>query len=272
MAAQTDRLSKATAARESLLCVGLDPDPRRIPGHLGRGNAALLAFCRAIVDATAPHVCAFKPQFAHFAATGAEDELAELIADIHARHPGIPVILDAKRGDIGSTAERYAIEAFDRYGADAVTVSPYMGGDSLAPFLERTDRTVLVLCRTSNPGAGELQDLEIDGEPLYQRVARQAAGAWNRHGNVGLVVAATRPDELRTVREIAPEVPILAPGVGAQGASPPEAVHAGRCPGGRGLLVNAARSVIYAGEGPGFADAAAEAAAQLHGRLEAALR
>ena len=170
-----------------------------------------------IADATAQYACAFKPQIAHFAALRAEDALLRLIAHIHATHPGIPVILDAKRGDIGSTAQQYAREAFDRYAADAVTANPYLGRDSVQPFLDRADRGVVILCRTSNPGAGDLQDLLVDGRPLYQHVAEKVAHEWNTHGNCALVVGATWPEQLREVRAIIGDMPILVPGVGAQG-------------------------------------------------------
>src|SRR5687768_986425 len=189
---------------DSLVCVGLDPEPSKFPARFAGDPDAVFNFCRAIVDATAPHVCGFKPQIAHFAALGAEDALARLVAHVHAAHPGIPVILDSKRGDIGSTARHYATEAFDRYRADAVTANPYLGRDSLQPFLDRADRGVVILCRTSNPGAGDLQDLRVGsgtgaGRPLYQLVAEKVAREWNGHGNCALVVGATWPEQLREV-------------------------------------------------------------------------
>src|SRR5690606_20888302 len=201
----------------SLVCVGLDPEPGKFPARFAGDADAVFGFCRDIVDATAEFVCCFKPQIAHFAALGAEDALERLVAHIHAEHPGIPVILDAKRGDIGSTARRHAEEAFDRYGADAVTANPYLGRDSLQPYLDRADRGVVILCRTSNPGAADLQDLLGDGRPLYQHVAAKAATEWNANGNVALVVGATWPEQLREVRAIVGEMPLLVPGVGAQG-------------------------------------------------------
>ncbi|MGH8073019.1 MAG: orotidine-5'-phosphate decarboxylase, partial [Lysobacter sp.] len=198
-------LGERWKAADSLVCVGLDPEPARFPARFSGDDDAVFAFCREIVDATAQYVCAFKPQIAHFAALGAEDALVRLIAHIHAVHPGIPVILDSKRGDIGSTAAHYATEAFDRYGADAVTANPYLGRDSVQPFLDRADRGVVILCRTSNPGAGDLQDLiaqDGDGvaKPLYQHVAGKVAREWNGHGNCMLVVGATWPEQLREVR------------------------------------------------------------------------
>ncbi|HEY7872969.1 MAG TPA: orotidine-5'-phosphate decarboxylase, partial [Rudaea sp.] len=191
----------------SLLCVGLDPEPAKFPAHLRGEPEAIFEFCRAIVDATADLASCFKPQIAHFAALHAEDALERLIAHIHAAHAGVPVILDAKRGDIGSTAQHYVSEAFDRYGADAVTVNPYLGRDSVQPFLDRADKGVIVLCRTSNPGARDLQDLIVPdgiggGRPLYRHVAQLVAREWNANGNCALVVGATYPDELREVREI----------------------------------------------------------------------
>ncbi|HET9049053.1 MAG TPA: orotidine-5'-phosphate decarboxylase, partial [Chiayiivirga sp.] len=201
---------------DSLVCVGLDPEPARFPASLGTDDA-VFRFCAAIVDATADLVCAFKPQIAHFAALGAEDALARLIAHIHAQHPGVPVILDAKRGDIGSTAAHYVEEAFDRYGADAVTLNPYLGRDSIQPFLDRADKGVILLCRTSNPGGADFQALDCGGVPLYLRVAETIARDWNPHGNCALVTGATWPEELGKVRAVVGEMPLLVPGIGAQG-------------------------------------------------------
>jgi orotidine-5'-phosphate decarboxylase len=177
----------------------------------------VFSFCRAIIDATAQYACAFKPQIAHFAALDAEATLQRLIRHIHDAHPGVPVILDSKRGDIGSTAERYAIEAFDRYGADAVTLNPYLGRDSVQPFLDRAGKGVVLLCRTSNPGAKDFQDLDCGGRPLYQRVAETVARDWNGDGQCLLVVGATWPNELAQVRAVVGDMPFLVPGVGAQG-------------------------------------------------------
>lgn len=244
----------------TLLCVGLDPEFAKVPAHLRDDSDAVFAFCRAIVDATADLVCAFKPQIAHFAALGAEDALARLIAHIHAAHPGVPVILDAKRGDIGSTASHYATEAFDRYAADAVTVNPYLGRDSVQPFLDRADRGVVVLCRTSNPGSGEFQDLAIDGRPLYQHVARRVARDWNANGNCLLVMGATWPEELRHVRAMVGDVPFLVPGIGAQGGDVEAVLKNGATADGTGLVISSSRAILYAGEGTGFAEAARVAA------------
>ena len=189
----TQQLERAWRDNDSLVCVGLDPEIERFPPRIRAEASPIFQFNRAVIDATADLVCAYKPQFAHYAAYEAEDQLERTIEYIHRVHPGVPVILDAKRGDIGHTAERYAIEAFERYGADAVTVNPYLGGDSLEPFLRHTERGVLILCRTSNPGAGDLQDLRVEGRPLYQVVAELAARRWNVHGNCLLVIGATYP-------------------------------------------------------------------------------
>ncbi|MGY6518317.1 MAG: orotidine-5'-phosphate decarboxylase [Lysobacteraceae bacterium] len=255
---------------DTLVCVGLDPEPAKFPAHLRDQPDAVFAFLSAIVDATAPYTCAFKPQIAHFAAIGAEDALGRLITFIHERHPGIPVILDAKRGDIGSTAAHYAAEAFDRYGADAVTVNPYMGRDSAQPFLDRADRGVVVLCRTSNAGAGELQDLEVDGVPFYQQVAARVATQWNGNGNCLLVVGATWPRQLAEVRAIVGDIPFLVPGVGAQGGDAAEVVRHAATADGTGLLVSSSRAILYAGDGADFAEAAARAARALRDTINAA--
>ena len=244
----------------SLLCVGLDPDPSRFPAALRGDPDAVFAFCRTIVDATADAVCCFKPQIAHFAALGAEDALRRLIAHVHTAHPGVPVILDSKRGDIGSTAERYASEAYDRYAADAVTVNPYLGRDSVQPFLDRGERGVVVLCRTSNPGSGEFQDAQVDGRPLYQHVAERVANHWNGNGNCMLVVGATWPHELAQVRAVTGDLPFLVPGIGAQGGDVRAVLRNGATPDGTGLVISSSRAILYADGGANFADAARQAA------------
>jgi orotidine-5'-phosphate decarboxylase len=256
----------------SLVCVGLDPEPSKFPLRFAGDPDAVFAFCRDIVDATAAYACAFKPQIAHFAALGAEGALERLVAHIHDAHPGIPVILDAKRGDIGSTAERYAVEAFERYGADAVTANPYLGRDSLQPFLDRADRGVVILCRTSNPGAGDLQDLAVDGRPLYQHVAEKVAREWNGHGNCMLVVGATWPGQLREVRAIVGDLPFLVPGVGAQGGDAEAVVRNAKTADGTGLVVSSSRAILYASGGDDYAEAAAAAARELRDTLDRARR
>lgn len=262
-----ERVWAAADRHDSLVCVGLDPEPDRFPASLREAPRALFEFNRRIVDAVAEFACCFKPQFAHYAALGREDELAETIAYIRARHPDLPVILDSKRGDIGNTAERYAREAFVRYDADAVTVNPYLGGDTLEPFLKWADRGVIVLCRTSNPGARDFQDLKVDGKPLYRVVAERAASQWNARRNCLLVIGATYPAELAEVRDVVGDMPFLVPGIGAQGGDVAAAVRAGRTPDGRGLLVNSSRAILYASAGEDFADAAREATRSLRDEI-----
>lgn len=257
---------------DSLVCVGLDPEPAKFPVQFANDADAVFNFCRAIVDATAVYACSFKPQIAHFAALGAEDVLTRLIAHIHTNHSGIPVILDSKRGDIGSTAQHYATEAFDRYAADAVTANPYLGRDSVQPFLDRADRGVVILCRTSNPGAGDLQDLQIHaddgvGRPLYQHVAEKVAREWNGHGNCALVVGATWPAQLKEVRAIVGDVPFLVPGVGAQGGDVEAVVTNAKTADGTGLIVSSSRAILYASRDEDFADAAAQAARSLRDEI-----
>jgi orotidine-5'-phosphate decarboxylase len=256
----TRMLAAAWQKNDSLLCVGLDPDPAKFPAHLKGRDDAIFEFCAAIVDATADLVCAFKPQIAYFAARRAEDQLEALIAHIHDRHPGIPVILDAKRGDIGSTAEQYAVEAFARFKADAVTVNPYMGRDSLDPWLAWPDKGVILLCRTSNPGGSDLQFLDVGGEKLYERVARLAADEWNTSGQIGLVVGATFPAEIARVRAIVGDMPLLVPGIGAQGGDIAATVEAGRTANATGLMINSSRAILYAGRDEDFAVAARKVA------------
>ena len=255
-----ESLNAAWTRNNSLLCVGLDPDPAKFPAHLKGRPKAIFEFCSNVADATADLVCCFKPQIAYFAAQRAEDQLEALIAHIHERHPGIPVILDAKRGDIGSTAEQYAVEIFERYGADAITVNPYMGRDSIAPYLAYADKGVILLCRTSNPGGSDLQFLDIgsDGQPekLYERVARLVATEWNSSGQCALVVGATFPTEIARVREIVGEMPLLVPGIGAQGGDVQATVEAGRTASRCGLMINSSRAILYAGKDENFAAAA----------------
>jgi orotidine-5'-phosphate decarboxylase len=241
-----DKLSAAWTSNDSLLCVGLDPDLERLPAHLRDEPSGIAQFCIAIIDATADLACAFKPQIAYFAALGAEAQLEQICRYLRERYPAIPLILDAKRGDIGATAHQYAREAFDRYGADAVTVNPYMGFDSVEPYFEWEDRGVIVLCRTSNPGGSDLQFLDAGGQPLYQHVARLVAEKWNRNGQCALVVGATFPDELAQVRRIVGDMPLLVPGIGAQGGDIEATVRAGRTANGTGMMINSSRAILYA--------------------------
>jgi orotidine-5'-phosphate decarboxylase len=240
------KLAAAWKSNNSLLCVGLDPDTSKLPDDLEDQPDAIFTFCKAIIDATADSVCAFKPQIAYFAALGAEDQLEAICAYLREIYPHIPIVLDAKRGDIGATAEQYAREAFERYGADAVTVNPYMGFDSMTPYLERKDRGVIILCRTSNPGGSDLQSLLVDGKPVYQHVAKLAAEKWNTNGNVALVVGATFPAELAEVRKIVGDMPLLVPGIGAQGGDIQATVEAGKTANGTGMMINSSRAILYA--------------------------
>jgi orotidine-5'-phosphate decarboxylase len=264
-----DRLSARWSGQRTLLCVGLDPDPARLPRPLAQRPAALFEFCRDIADATADLVCAFKPQVAYFAAHRAEDQLEALIEHIRARHPDVPVILDAKRGDIGPTAEQYAREAFERYGADAVTLSPLMGFDSIEPFLRSPQHGAFLLCRTSNRDGSQLQMLDAGGERLYERIARLAVADWNVNGQLGLVVGATWPQELARVRAIAARLPLLVPGIGAQGGDIEATLRAGLAAGGAGLVINSSRAILYAGSGESFALQARQAALETRDRIEA---
>jgi orotidine-5'-phosphate decarboxylase len=241
-----EKLSAAWSANNSLLCVGLDPDVARFPSHLQQQPDAIFAFCKAIIDATAATACAFKPQIAYFSALRAEDQLEAICEYLRKNYPHIPIVMDAKRGDIGATAEQYAREAFERYGADAVTVSPYMGFDSVAPYLEWKDRGAIVLCRTSNAGGSDLQFLKVDGVPLYQHVARLVADKWNTNGQCALVVGATFPQELAQVRSIIGDMPLLVPGVGAQGGDIEATVKAGKTANGMGMMINSSRAILYA--------------------------
>ncbi len=258
------RLREVWSRHDSLLCVGLDPEPARFPARLQNEPDGIFTFCREVVDATADLVCCFKPQIAHFAARSAEHQLQRLIAHIHAKHPQVPVILDAKRGDIGSTAKHYASEAFERYEADAVTLNPYLGGDALQPFLDRADRGCVILCHTSNPGAAKLQELDVGGRPLYQHVAATAAREWNANGNCALVVGATYPEQLAQVRSIVGDaMPLLVPGIGTQGGDVQAVVSHGRDSHGAGLMISASRAVLYAASDGEFAAAARAEAARL---------
>lgn len=266
----TALLRQAWTRRDSMLCVGLDPDLSRLPEGIERTPAGVEAFCRQIVDATGDLVCAFKPQIAYFAAIGAERELERLCTHIRDSHPDVPLILDAKRGDIGDTAALYAREAFERYGAHAVTVNPYLGTDSLEPFLSHAGRGVIVLCRTSNAGSGEFQSGLVEGAPLYERVARTATDVWARRGEVALVVGATYPDELARVRSIVGDMALLVPGIGAQGGDVAAVVRAGRDSSGYGLIVNSSRAVLYADSGTGFATAARAVASATRDAIRAA--
>ncbi|WP_263081403.1 orotidine-5'-phosphate decarboxylase [Endozoicomonas sp. Mp262] len=258
-----EQIDRAMETNNSLVCVGLDPLPERFPMVLKNHHQAIFEFNKAIIDATADLVCAYKPQAAHYHAQGAEDQLALTIEYLHTNYPNIPVILDSKRGDIGSTADQYAKEAFERYKADAVTVNPYMGIDTIEPFSRYQDKGVIVLCRTSNPGAGAIQNLKIEGRPLYQLLAEKAVQEWNGNNNILLVVGATNPDELGHIRQLTNEMTFLVPGLGAQGGSVEATVRNGLNSQGKGMIVNSSRGIIYAGSGNDFATSARQATIEL---------
>lgn len=268
-----DMLRGAQRRNGSMLCVGFDPEPTRFPAGMKGDAGRIYDFCAAIADATADLAIAFKPQIAYFAAHRAEDQLEQLMRHLRARHPQVPVILDAKRGDIGSTAQQYAREAFERYQADAVTLSPFMGFDSVQPYLEYPGKGAFLLCRTSNPGGDDLQNqrlASVEGQPLlYEHVARLAQGPWNLNGQLGLVVGATYPAEIERVREIAPTLPLLIPGVGAQGGDAVATVRAGWRPDAP-IIVNSSRAILYASGGEDFAAAARAEAIRTRAVLEAA--
>ena len=273
-----DMLARAERQNNSMLCVGLDPEPTKFPDRIKGDSNKIYDFCAAIVDATADVVNSFKPQIAYFAAHRAEGQLERLMEHMRRVAPHVPIILDAKRGDIGSTAEQYAIEAFERYGADAVTLSPFMGWDSVAPYLKYHGKGAFLLCRTSNPGGDDLQNqrlASVEGQPLmYEHIAKLAQGPWNLNGQLGLVVGATYPKEIERVRELAPTVPLLIPGVGAQGGDAVATVKAGlRVSGGETtgpIIVNSSRAILYASKGDDFAEAARRVALQTREILQAA--
>jgi orotidine-5'-phosphate decarboxylase len=267
------QLAAAQAANDSLLCVGLDPEPAKFPGAWAGDASKIFDFCAAIVGATKDTVCAFKPQIAYFAAQRAEEQLERLIAHIHDTAPGVPVVLDAKRGDIGATAEQYAREAFERYRADAVTLSPFMGLDSIEPYMKWAGKGLILLCRTSNPGGSDLQAQRLEGgDLLYERIARLAAGEWSAQrggGQLGLVVGATFPAEVARVRALAPTLPLLIPGIGAQGGDAEATVRAGWRAGGP-IVVSSSRAVLYASAGADFASAARRVALTTRAQLQQA--
>ncbi len=265
------QLQTAWQDNNSLLCVGLDPAPEKLPLHLRERpiEQAFTEFCIAIIDATAAYACAFKPQIAYFAAHRAEAALETIIQYSRTHYPHIPVILDAKRGDIGSTAEQYAIEAFERYRADAVTVNPYMGFDSVQPYLAYPDKGVIILCRTSNAGGSDLQFLQVGNTPLYQVVAHKVAHEWNTSGQCALVVGATFPNEIKEVRDIVGDMPLLIPGIGAQGGDLAATMQAGQTSMGTGVMINSSRAIIYASTGEDFAQVAAQVARETQQAINA---
>jgi len=247
------KLEQCWQSSNSLLCVGLDPNWEKIPEHVRQQPEPIFEFCKAIIDATHDLVCAYKPQIAYFAGLSAEDQLEKTLNYLRATYPHIPIILDSKRGDIGSTASMYAKEAFERFKADAVTVNPYMGHDSAKPFLDYADKGTILLCRTSNPGAKDIQDLEIDGQPIYEKVAQMISQNWNTNNNCCIVVGATWPEQMKKLRSICGDMPFLVPGVGAQGGDVQALVKAGQTANGKGLMINSSRAVLYASSATDFA-------------------
>lgn len=251
---------EALWARNNFVCVGLDSDYGKIPQVVRTADivATISTFNCQIIDATKDLVCAYKPNIAFYEACGDKGWLAlrQTISHIKQVAPEVPVILDAKRADIGNTNSGYVQAAFEFFAADAITVHPYLGAEALEPFLARKNKGVLVLCRTSNPGAGEFQDLDVGGEPLYMAVAKRVATQWNKNNNCGLVVGATYPRELRAVREVVGDMPILIPGIGTQGGDVEATVSAGKDKRGHGMIVNASRSIIFSSPDADFADAA----------------
>lgn len=264
------KLEDCWQSNDSLLCVGLDPNWGKIPAHLKEKPEPIFEFCKAIIDATHDLVCAYKPQIAYFAGLAAEDQLLKVLNYLRETYPHIPIILDSKRGDIGSTASMYAKEAFERFHADAVTVNPYMGHDSAQPFLDYADKGTILLCRTSNPGAKDIQDLEVDGQPIYEKVATMISQDWNSNNNCCIVVGATWPTQMKKLREICGEMPFLVPGVGAQGGDVHALVNAGQTRNGKGLIINSSRAVLYASNGTDFAQAARRIAIETRNEINSA--
>ena len=254
------KLRESVERNNSLLCVGLDPDPGKLPHGM-----TIAQFNRAIIDATSDLVCAYKPNFAFYEASGLEGlrALEETVASVPT---GIPVIGDAKRGDIGNTARHYAHALFDSFGFDAATLSPYLGFDSVEPFIAYSKKETFLLCRTSNPSAKDFQDLMVSGQPLYEHVAFKAR-EWNVHGNIGLVVGATYPQELARIRQLCPDMCLLIPGVGTQGGDVESVVRYGADARGTNAVINASRAVLYASTGSDFAEAARLSAAKLRDEI-----
>lgn len=263
MTSFSEKLLTRWKQKNTLVCVGLDTDLEKLPAIVREEKYPIFAFNKAIIDATHDLVCCYKPQVAFYSAFGAENQLEMTFQYLRAMYPEIPTILDGKRGDIGSTAEMYAKEAFDRYKADALTANPYLGGDALEPFFHHADKGIIVLCKTSNPGSGEIQGLIVDGEEIYRKIAYLSQNRWNLNNNVCLVVGGTYPNELAAVRKIAPDIPILVPGVGAQGGKVEDIVKAGITDDHAGLIINSSRGIIYASAENDFADAARDATLKL---------
>lgn len=259
------KLEASIGKNNSLLCIGLDPSLNKIPEHLKQEEFPLFVFNRAIIDRTYDFVCCYKLQIAHYSALGIPgiQQLMQTLHHLQSDYPRIPIILDAKRADIGSTASEYAKEAFDVFGVDAVTVNPYFGLDSLVPFLERAEKGIIILCRTSNPSAKDFQDLKIDGKPLYVKVAEKVI-EWNKkYKNCLMVIGATYPDELKVIRELTPDMFFLIPGIGAQGGDIEKTLQNGLRKDKSGLIIHSSRAIIYASAGEDFAEAARKEAQKL---------
>lgn len=263
------KLEQSWEKNDSLVCVGLDPDRSRIPEHLHKDSDVIFSFNKAIIDATADLVCAYKPQFAFYAGQNALGSLRKTMIYLRDRYPDIPVILDYKRGDIGSTAVMYAREAFTHYKADAVTVNPYMGTDTLKPFLDEQEKGVIVLCHTSNPGSVDFQDLRVegDGRRVFELVAEKATKDWNYNNNVSLVAGATFPEDLGVIRKIVGDMPLLVPGIGAQGGDVEAVLKNGLDSKGTGLIINSSRGILYASRDTDFELRAREAAMTLRDQI-----
>ncbi|EPY14972.1 orotidine 5'-phosphate decarboxylase [Angomonas deanei] len=257
-----EKIEKSWEKSNSLLQIGLDPNPKNFPYELKDKKNSILKFCIEIVDATAQYACSFKPQIAYFSALRAEEQLEELCSYIKNKYPFLPIVLDAKRGDIGTTAEQYAIEAFERYNADAVTINPFLGLDSILPYMEWKDRGIIILCKTSNPGGSDLQFLELkNGMMLYEYIAEIVSTKWNTNNQFGLVVGATYPKELSIVRKIVGErMPILIPGIGFQGGDIKNTVLSGINKINRGVMINSSRSILYSSKDDNWREAASDSA------------
>lgn len=264
------KLQKSIQKNNSLLCIGLDADKEKLPRSILSESDPLFEFNKTIIDKTADLVSCYKANIAFYSAQGANgiEALRKTVSYIHAHYSDIPFILDAKRADIGNTAKQYAKEAFDVIKADAVTVNPYLGFDALEPFLERTDKGIIILCRTSNPGASDFQSLESDDEPLYLKVAQKVA-VWNqKYNNCLLVVGATWPEELQKIRSIVPDMFFLVPGIGSQGGDLEKTLQYGLTKEKSGLIIHVARTIIYASE-ESFAESARKKALEIKNAINA---
>lgn len=264
-----EQLIRVQNKQHSLVCVGLDPDLKKLPAICLSQTKPIFAFNKAIIDACAELVCAFKPQIAYYAAERAESQLEDTISYIKENYPHIPVILDAKRGDIGATATQYAREAFERYQADALTVNPYMGFDTIEPYLEYTNKGVIILCHTSNPGAALLQEKAVSGEGylLFEYVAKEAKKLYDQGAQISLVVGATVPNEIKMVRDIVDDMPLLVPGLGAQGGDLQATLENGLGKTQPALILNNSRAIIFAGHDENFAQASQQACALMRNQI-----